>query len=236
VTTPVPRGRWVCLDVGETLIDETRVWDIWADLVGIPRFTFMAAYGAGVERGPEHGDVFRILGVDAWRDLRDQVEERYGCFVATDLYPDARRSVDGLQSAGYRVAIVANQPARRTQELHELGIEAEVMAMSEELGVAKPDPAFFQRALELMGSPDPREVAYVGDRLDNDVGPSAAAGMRAVWMRRGPWGIIPKAPTHGASLVVSSLDELVTEVWRCWPPLSAAPGTAPSSDTTQRAR
>jgi len=43
-------SRWVCLDVGETLIDETRVWGTWADELGIPRLTFMAALGAAVER------------------------------------------------------------------------------------------------------------------------------------------------------------------------------------------
>ena len=43
--------------------------------------------------------------------------------------------------------------------------------MSEQMGVAKPDRAFFARALELMGSPAPSDVAYVGDRVDNDVFP-----------------------------------------------------------------
>ena len=31
-------------------------------------------------------------------------------------------------------------------------------------------------------------IAYVGDRLDNDVLPALAAGMKAVFVRRGPWG------------------------------------------------
>ena len=62
--------------------------------------------------------------------------------------------------------------------------------MSDAMGVAKPDPAFFARTLELIGSPPPADVAYVGDRVDNDVRPSAAAGMRAVWIRRGPWGLL----------------------------------------------
>jgi hypothetical protein len=56
-------GRWVCLDVGETLIDETRVWSIWADLLGIPRLTFMAAFGAVVARDGEHSQVFPLVGV-----------------------------------------------------------------------------------------------------------------------------------------------------------------------------
>ena len=50
--------KWVCLDVGETLIDETRVWSIWADVLGVPRLTFMAALGAAVERGGDHREVF----------------------------------------------------------------------------------------------------------------------------------------------------------------------------------
>jgi len=33
-------------DVGETLIDESRMWHEWADILGVPRFTFSAALGA----------------------------------------------------------------------------------------------------------------------------------------------------------------------------------------------
>lgn len=35
----------VVFDVGETLIDETRQWGEWADWLGVPRFTFLAALG-----------------------------------------------------------------------------------------------------------------------------------------------------------------------------------------------
>ena len=66
--------------------------------------------------------------------------------------------------------------------------------MSDAMGVGKPDRAFFDRTLELIGSPDPGFVAYVGDRVDNDVLPAVAAGMRAVWLRRGPWGLLHACP------------------------------------------
>ena len=72
--------------------------------------------------------------------------------------------------------------------------------MSDEMGVAKPSPAFFARALELMGGAPAADVAYVGDRIDNDVLPAAAAGMRAVWIRRGPWGDHPVAARRTCSL------------------------------------
>jgi hypothetical protein len=50
--------RWVCLDVGETLVDETRIWSIWADMVGVARLTFMAMLGAVIARGGQHREVF----------------------------------------------------------------------------------------------------------------------------------------------------------------------------------
>lgn len=207
--------KWVCLDVGETLIDETRVWSTWADELGIPRLTFMAAFGAAVARGGEHQDVFTIVGRPAWREVMPRVLAKYGHFRVEDLYPDALPALTALHGRGYRLALVANQPAERTAELRAIGVDADVIAMSDEMGVHKPDPAFFAAALALMGDPDPADVAYVGDRPDNDVRPAAAAGMHAVWIRRGPWGLIwQEAPE--ATIVVQSLDELVARIGEVW--------------------
>jgi FMN phosphatase YigB (HAD superfamily) len=57
----------------------------------------------------------------------------------------------------------------------------------------------------------------VGDRVDNDVLPSIAAGMRAVWLRRGPWGVIQRLPERARPvLVVDTLDELVERIGEAW--------------------
>ena len=200
---------WVALDVGETLIDETRVWGAWAQELGISPLTFSAALWAAIASGEDHGHVFDALGVPDWRRFGPAVEARYGGFQGVDLYPDALGAVERIAAQGRSVAILANQPARRTAQLLALGFRPDVIAMSEELGIAKPDPAFFARCLELMGRPDPRSVAYVGDRVDNDVVPSRAAGMRPVWIRRGPWGRLREDVNGDAELVVQSLDELV---------------------------
>ena len=212
-----PSERWVCLDVGETLIDETRIWSIWADELRIPRLTLFATIGAVIAREGEHRDIFGVFGVEDWPMRVDAVESVYGGFQPEDLYPDALTSIEGLRAAGYRLAIVANQPAARSEELRALGASADVIAMSEEMGVAKPDLAFFSRALELMGGPAPADVAYVGDRVDNDVLPAMAAGLRSVWLRRGPWGIIQRLPEgERPALVVDSLDELVGRIGEAW--------------------
>jgi len=203
--------KWVCLDVGETLIDETRVWTVWADVLGMTPLTLMAGLGAAIVAG-DHEGVAGILGRHDWREFEPEFERRYGGFQESDLYPDARAAVEALGERDYRVAILANQPRRRTAELRALGFNPEVMAMSDELGVHKPDPAFFTRALEMLGGPDPTDVAYVGDRLDNDVRPAAAAGMRAVWLRRGPWAALAREQPTAAALVVDSLSELVERI------------------------
>ncbi|MEX1072565.1 MAG: HAD family hydrolase [Chloroflexota bacterium] len=209
--------RWVVLDVGETIIDETRVWSLWADVLGIPHLTFMAAFGATLAFGGEHQDTFDRFGGTDWRQRWPEHEALYGGFKAEDLYPDAIPAIDELRAAGYRVAVIGNQPAIRTAQLRALGVDADVIAMSEEMGVAKPSPEFFTRTLELIGSPGPGSVAYVGDRVGNDVLPATAAGMRAIWIRRGPWGVIEQLPDGmEPALVVNSLAELADRIGEAW--------------------
>jgi len=156
----------VVFDVGETLVDETRVWGTWADVVGVPRLTFMALLGAVIARGGAHQEVFEAVGSPHWERHRDQLEAAYGGFREDDLYPDVRPTLVGLRADGYRLAIFGNQPAHRTAELQAMDLPVEAIAMSEEMGVAKPAPAYFRRVLELLGHPDPASVAHVGDRVD----------------------------------------------------------------------
>jgi HAD superfamily hydrolase (TIGR01549 family) len=191
---------------------------VWADVLGVPRLTLMAALGAEVATAGDHRNAFDIIGAPNWRDLFPRVEEVYGGFKAQDLYPDALPAVQALCARGYRVAILANQPARRTPELRALGFEPDVMAMSDEMGVAKPDAAFFERGMQLMRVEEAGRIAYVGDRVDNDVLPSRAAGMHAVWIRRGPWGAIQELPekARADTLVVASLSEMISRIDDIW--------------------
>ncbi len=46
----------------------------------------------------------------------------------------------------------------------------------------------------------------MGDRVDNDVLPALAAGLVAVHVRRGPWGLLHEAPAGAIS--IRSLAEL----------------------------
>lgn len=70
----------------------------------------------------------------------------------------------------------------------------------------KPSPAFFERVVQASEC-EPEQVMYVGDRLDNDIQPAAAAGMVTVQIRRGPWGHLT-ADESSADHVIDSLAEL----------------------------
>jgi FMN phosphatase YigB (HAD superfamily) len=108
-------------------------------------------------------------------------------FNARDLYPDAIPCLTALRARGYKVLIAGNQPIESEAALARLGVPADLIASSGGWGVSKPDPRFFDKVIEAAGEPA-ASIAYVGDRLDNDVIPSLAAGMKAVFVRRGPWG------------------------------------------------
>ena len=209
-------NRWVCLDVGETLIDESRIWETWARILGVTRFTFMAALGAMLARSRQFDEVFEFLGVTDREQYRAEFNAAYGGFQEGDLYPDAKPALDALRQAGYSIAIIANQPAERTAELRFLGVRADVMGMSAEMGVHKPSREFYTHALKRMGDPAAANVAYVGDRLDNDIHPAAAVGMRPVWIRRGPWAVITQDTPPTGTLIVDSLAELVERIGEAW--------------------
>lgn len=203
----------VALDVGETLVDETRQWGAWADWLGVPRLTFFAALGQVVERREDHRAVFDVVrpGIDVAAEAaaRDRAGRGW-TLTAEDLYPDALGCLAALHASG-RVAVLAgNQPAAAERALRELGAPVDAVAGSASWGVAKPSSAFFARVAQLCGVP-PGEIAYVGDRVDNDVVPAVEAGMRAVLVRRGPWATAqarwPEASR--ADAVVDDLTDLV---------------------------
>ena len=182
----------VVFDVGETLVDETGMWTRVAEAGGVTPFTLMAGLGATIALGRPHDDVWGMLDID----------HPPGAWSMDDWYPDARPCLERLRRAGFRVCACGNTPAFVEQELAPL---VDAAASSEGLGVWKPAPEFFERVVELAGVPAER-IAYVGDRVDNDVEPALEAGMVGVHIRRGPWGHLQRPP-EGA-IRIRSLDEL----------------------------
>jgi 2-haloacid dehalogenase len=78
--------------------------------------------------------------------------------------------------------------------------------ISEELGVAKPDPAFFGAALDALAM-RPEEILCVGDNPVSDVGGALAAGIDACWYS--PAGAPWPGPASPPTLVIRDLRELL---------------------------
>ncbi|MGE5689449.1 MAG: HAD family hydrolase [Pseudomonadota bacterium] len=182
----------VVFDVGETLVDETGMWERAADAAGVPRFTLMGVLGGLAARGLHHDGAWGILGV----------EQPASSWEPEDLYPDALPCLERLRTAGLRVAAVGNTRAAAEATLRPF---VEVLGSSQRWGVAKPAAGFFARIVEETGL-EPAQIAYVGDRVDNDVEPALSAGMVAVHVRRGPWGHLHEPPA--GAIAIRTLDEL----------------------------
>jgi FMN phosphatase YigB (HAD superfamily) len=178
--TPPGRVRAVCFDIGETLVSEDRAWGAIADEAGISRLTLFGVLGGLIVRGEHHARVFDILGIDRLHGPP---------YELSDLYPDAIPCLRALEDAGYAIGLAGNQPARTEEFLQTLGITVDLIASSAHWGVEKPSPAFFDRIATEFGRA-PEEIAYVGDRVDNDIVPVNAAGMVSVHMLRGPWAYL----------------------------------------------
>ena len=193
--------RAVVFDVGETLVDEERWWRRLADREGLQPHVVWAALGVTIARGEEHTALWGHLGIEQpqrwWQEIPYALE---------DLYPDALGCLERVRALGLRVGIVGNQSEALEAWARESALPADVISSSASLGVRKPDPAFFEKVVALMEC-RVDEVAYVGDRVDNDVLPAAAAGLVAIHVRRGPWGRLQPTPAE-ATLRVDDLASL----------------------------
>lgn len=205
----------VFFDVGETLINETEHWGHWADVLGISRLTFFAALGMVITNNWHHRKVFEVLGTTYQAALlkREQRGIAPREIEADDFYADAIACLTQLQTAGIQVGISGNQPEQTEKILRRFELPAHYLASSATWGVEKPDPEFFKRIIRLTHL-KPHEIAYVGDRLDNDVLPAKAIGMKAVFLERGPWGVIhsSREEVKQADWHLHSLENLLEQI------------------------
>lgn len=197
--------RWVVFDVGETLVDESRLWEAIAEQCGVSVATVCGVLGGLVERGEDYDRLWDVLGVERV-DPGFRIEPR-------DLYPDALDCIAITRSLDISVGIAGNQPAGLHDSLLKAGVSADFVGSSSAWGVRKPDPEFFIRIIDAAHVPA-HTILYVGDRLDNDVLPARRAGMKTVHIRRGPWGFLhaqhPEAAL--ADVQIHSLHELAAHL------------------------
>jgi HAD superfamily hydrolase (TIGR01509 family) len=137
---------------------------------------------------------FRTLGQACGADHDDPGVERIADTYRT-AYLTARRAVPGalellraLRARAPRLClgiITNNVVDEQLEKLRVLELQhlIDVLVISEEVGVTKPDPAIFRTALARARC-DAAQAVMVGDSWSSDVLGAQAAGLRAVWLNR----------------------------------------------------
>ena len=112
-------------------------------------------------------------------------------------YPDTIRTLHALHSAGIPVAVVSNigwdpRPVLRTYGTLDL---LDVLVLSDERGVQKPDPAIFRLACTELAI-EPTDALMVGDNADTD-GAATAIGRRFV--------LVPPQPSRPSDTLLRAV-------------------------------
>ena len=132
---------------------------------------------------------------------------------------DVAKLRDATVSAGVPTAVVTNGASDSQRgKLEARGLTGWFagLAISGELGVAKPDAAAFAPALEAVGaSPGDATVWHVGDNLSTDVAGANQARITSVWLNR--MGAIASAGAAAPDLEITGLVDLLPHL----PPASA---------------
>ncbi|MFC6296055.1 HAD family hydrolase [Lactiplantibacillus daoliensis] len=143
------------------------------------------------------------LSLEAWQTarLRHALAELIAETITTDwsiqfelAYHQALKNIDLFAGLGpvlekvshyFQIGIITNGPAKiQRQKLHQLQIERYVhpddIFISEELGIAKPDPSIFTTWAHQAGI-KANEAAYVGDNAVLDMTSAKHAGWQTFW-------------------------------------------------------
>ena len=160
--------------------------------------------------GADHfEELFARFGVADAREARAAADwYRENRFHGLRLFPGVeavfstvRDAVSGADPKAARpIGIVTNGPTEvQRAKLELLGIDrlVDFILVSEEFGVAKPDPEIFHEALRLAGV-RPEEAIFVGDSVEFDMAGARAAGIPTVWVNRHqrPWTEPDPPPTR----------------------------------------
>ena len=175
-----------------------------------------------------HGDV--MLGrmpldaarVERFRRLFEttgvEVEAEVAAAAASgyrQAYIDSRRAVAGAEAllaavkTRAKVGIVSNNLLEEQRaKLRHCGLDryVDVLMVSEEAGVSKPDPRIFEMALARLGC-TPAETVMVGDSWPADIEGAQAAGIPAIWLA--PHGAEAPDPAVPVLRGLEPLDEVL---------------------------
>ena len=147
-----------------------------------------------------------------------EVKDAGGTTLQADLIPGAAEALRWFKEQEYALALVADaRPNTPANVLRQHGLYGlfDHLAISEVVGVEKPNALIFQDALDALGIPESNydRVAMVGNNLERDVVGANRLGLISLFVhwndRRRSW---PLTAEEEPCYTVSSIQELVSLV------------------------
>ncbi|MBN1876849.1 MAG: HAD-IA family hydrolase [Anaerolineae bacterium] len=128
---------------------------------------------------------------DTLADEATEIKDETGTTLHADLIPGAAELLEELKRRGYKLALVADSPAGTFHNIltqHGLMDYFDAFAISEQVGVDKPDARMFIHALDQLGirREDYGRVMMVGNNLARDIKGANDLGLISVWLSWSP--------------------------------------------------
>ena len=132
---------------------------------------------------------FQQLGIlNQFPDFSAFFAKLYTHFATAEpwfVYPDVRPALEHWQQLGIELGVVSNFDSRLYAVLQALDLaHFTSVTISTEVSAAKPDPQIFAAALEKHDCPA-KAAWHIGDSVKEDYQGAKAAGLRAIWLKRG---------------------------------------------------
>jgi HAD superfamily hydrolase (TIGR01549 family) len=163
---------------------------------------------------------FRRLFAES-RAPNDDDRARAAAATYREAYLAARRPVDGALEVlaalkpRVRIGIVSNNLLEEQQakiKLCGFGPYVDALVVSEAVGIAKPDPAIFAHALEVLACSSEAAV-MVGDSWAADIEGARAAGIRPIWFNRARRPAPDRSRAVCEVFTLAPMDELMAAVF-----------------------
>ena len=197
--------KWLFFDIGSTLINEEKAYqDRIEQAIAETNITYDTFYQRMLVLFQEglKGDLIALQEYSLERPKwKSELEI---------LYPDAKIVLETLHNR-YKIGVIANQLPNLEKRLENFGIRQwiDLIISSADCGFSKPSSKIFQLALQ-QTSCSASSATMIGDRLDNDIAPAKALGMKTIWIKQGFSAYSPiQSPSEEPDFTINSLSDLL---------------------------
>lgn len=124
------------------------------------------------------------LGINPTEEVLSHIHGVYAENFTVEPVPGVTEVLQTLHGR-YKLAVISNAMSQLPRlALKKAGLTKffQLIIISRDLGIRKPDPKIFQHVLEKLGV-KPEETIHVGDSMEQDVVGAKTAGIKTVWIK-----------------------------------------------------